>query len=208
VTRLQLSHTWRLGPITTALIQPAFYSDLPFDSVRPPRHVLLEGKPLPELSIREVQPLAGPGDPIVVNAAAARVAELLDTGKVIDQDGDARSLTAGDVAVITPHVEQASAIAARLSDYPGILIGTANQAQGLEREAVVVVHPLAGYREALVFATDPGRLCVALSRHRAHATIVVDVDTDTVLRHAQADAPHDSVLTMQRRLLSALHITP
>jgi hypothetical protein len=73
---------------------------------------------------------------------------------------------------------------------------------------VVVIHPLAGYREAPPFATDPGRLCVALSRHRAHATIVLDVDTDAVLRQAQADAPHDSVLTMQRRLLSALHTTP
>jgi hypothetical protein len=30
VTRLQLAHTWRLGPVTTALIQPAFYADLPF----------------------------------------------------------------------------------------------------------------------------------------------------------------------------------
>ena len=68
--------------------------------------------------------------------------------------------------------------AARLADLPGVLIGTANQAQGLERDAVVVIHPLAGYREAPAFATDPGRLCVALSRHRAHATIVVDVDTD------------------------------
>jgi hypothetical protein len=39
---------------------------------------------------------------------------------------------------------------------------------------VVVIHPLAGYREARAFATDPGRLRVALSRHRAHATVVVD----------------------------------
>jgi hypothetical protein len=111
---------------------------------------------------------------------------------------------ADDVAVITPHVEQASGIAARLSDYPGIPIGTANRAQGLEREAVVVIHPLAGYREAPPFATDPGRLCVALSRHRAHATIVLDVDTDTVLRHAQADDPNDPVLIMQRRIISAV----
>ena len=43
VTRLRLPHTWRLGPLTTALIQPAFYADLPFDSVRPPRHVELDG---------------------------------------------------------------------------------------------------------------------------------------------------------------------
>jgi hypothetical protein len=38
VTRLRLSSSWRLGPQTTALIQPAFYADLPFSSARPPRH--------------------------------------------------------------------------------------------------------------------------------------------------------------------------
>ena len=87
---------------------------------------------------------------------------------------------------------------------PACLIGTANQAQGLEREAVVVMHPLAGYRDAPAFATDPGRLCVALSRHRAHATVIVDADTETVLRHAQADAPGDHTIAVQRRVLAAL----
>jgi D-alanyl-D-alanine carboxypeptidase len=111
------------------------------------------------------------------------------------------------VAVITPHVEQASAVAARLADLPGVLIATPNQAQRLEREAVVIIHPLAGYREAPVFATDPGRLCVALSRHRAHATIVVDANSDAVLCHAQADAPHDTALAVQRRVLTALRTT-
>ena len=88
-----------------------------------------------------------------------------------------------------------------------MLVGTANQAQGLEREAVVVIHPLAGYREAPPFATDPGRLCVAMSRHRAHATVVVDADTDTVLRHAQAENPHDTALAVQRHVLSLLSST-
>ena len=208
VTRLWLPHTWRLGPATTALIQPAFYADLPFDSVRPPRHVLLGGTVLPELSMCEVQPLAGPGDPILAETAATRVVELLSNGVVVDQDGNFRSLTADDLGVITPHVEQASAVASRLSAHPGVLVGTANQSQGLEREAVVVIHPLAGYREAPSFATDPGRLCVALSRHRAHATIIVDVDTETVLRHAQSEAPHDRLLTTQRRILSSLHALP
>jgi hypothetical protein len=88
-----------------------------------------------------------------------------------------------------------------------VLIGTANQAQGLEREAAVVIHPLAGYREAPPFATDPGRLCVALSRHRSHATVVIDTDTDTVLRHAQAENPHDTALAIQRHVLSLLGFT-
>jgi len=123
---------------------------------------------------------------------------------VVDGDRNERLLQPHDVAVITPHVEQASAVAARLADLAGVLIGTAAQAQGLEREAVVVVHPLAGYREAPAFATDPGRLCVALSRHRAHATIVVDTNTDAVLRHARTEAPNDSTLAIQRYVLSAL----
>jgi hypothetical protein len=106
--------------------------------------------------------------------------------------------------VITPHVEQASAVAARLADVPGVLIGTANQAQGLEREAVGVLHPLAGYREAPSVATDPGRPCVALSRHRAHATLLVEPETDTVLRHAQAEAPGDTAVAVQRHVLEGL----
>jgi hypothetical protein len=207
VTRLRLSHTWRLGPRTTALIQPAFYADLPFDSARPPRCLELRGTTVPELSVQMVAPMAGPGDPILAAAAAARVRELLDGRLVVEGEASGRLLGPRDVAVITPHVEQASAVAARLADLPGVLIGTANQAQGLEREAVVVLHPLAGYREAPSFATDPGRLCVALSRHRAHATIVVDPDTDAVLRHAQAEAPRDSALAIQRQVLAALRST-
>ena len=115
-----------------------------------------------------------------------------------------RRLEQSDVAVITPHVEQASAVAARLADLPGVLIGTANQAQGLEREAVVVVHPLVGYREVPAFAADTGRLCVALSRHRAHATVVLDASTDAVLRRAQTEAPGDTTLAVQRHVLAAL----
>lgn len=64
--------------------------------------------------------------------------------------------------------------------------------------------PLAGYREAPSFATDPRRLCVALSRHRAHGTIVVDTHTDTVLRHARAQAPNDTTLAFQQHVLTVL----
>src|SRR5919199_1480344 len=51
VTRLRLEQTWRLGPQTTALIQPAFYPDLPFISARPARHIQLGGRALAELSV-------------------------------------------------------------------------------------------------------------------------------------------------------------
>ena len=204
VTRLRLVHTWRLGPQTTALVQPAFYPDLAFVSVRPPRHLHIGGSPLPELVAKVVAPMAGPGDPLLALTAAERVRDLLDSGVVVADDQTVHPLEPQQVAVITPHVEQASAVAARLADVPGVFIGTANQAQGLEREAVVVIHPLAGYREAPGFAIDPGRLCVALSRHRTHATVIVDDDTDPVLQHALAEDPHNAALAIQRQVLSAL----
>jgi superfamily I DNA and/or RNA helicase len=146
--------------------------------------------------------MAGPGDPVLASTATEHVRELIGSGVLVNAAGEHAPLHPDDVAVITPHVEQASAIAARLADLPGILVGTANQTQGLEREAVVVIHPLAGYREARAFGTDLGRLCVALSRHRGHATVIVDADTDIVLAHAQRGAPRDASLATQRRVLA------
>jgi hypothetical protein len=207
ITRLQLSHTWRLGPQTTALIQPAFYAELPFDSVRPPCAIRLSGTELPELTARSISPTGGQADPVVSAAAAERVRELLDGGRLVEASGSMRDLRGEDIAVITPHVDQASAIAARLADLPGVLIGTANQMQGVEREAVVVVHPLAGYRHTPPFAIDTGRLCVALSRHRAHLTVLIDVSTEATLRHAHTETPGDTKVATHRSVLSALLAT-
>jgi len=113
VTQLRLAQTWRLGPETTALIQPAFYAELPFVSARPPRALVLDGRVLPELSIELVPAVSGPGDPSLAAAAARHVRELVEHGAIVDEPGEARALTPSDVAVITPHVEQASAVASR-----------------------------------------------------------------------------------------------
>jgi hypothetical protein len=45
---------------------------------------------------------------------------------------------------------------------------------------------------------------VALSRHRVHATLIIDADTDLVLADAQREAPRDAVLATQRGVLAAL----
>jgi hypothetical protein len=75
---------------------------------------------------------------------------------------------------VAPHVSQVSAIRALLAHMPDVLTGTANQMQGLERPAVVTLHPLAGYREPGGFSADPGSACVMLTRHRAHLTVITD----------------------------------
>ena len=184
-----LRHTWRLGPVTTALIQPAFYPDLPFTSRRPPEHLAApDGSPLPEIAHQPLTVNAGPGDPALVTACADRVRVLLDT--TVSTAQGTRPVVAEDLAVVCAHVTQAAAVRATLADHPGVLVGTANQLQGLERHAVVVMHPLAGYRDGTAgFSADTGRACVMLSRHRAHLSVVLDDRTRDVLAAADRAAP-------------------
>jgi AAA domain-containing protein len=188
VNVIALRHTWRLGPDTTALVQRAFYPGLPFTSRRPPEHVSGPTGPLPEIGHRAVTPAAGPADPVLAAACAGRVEDILDRHRLA-ADGRTRPLCGEDVAVVTAHVAQASAVRALLAGEPDVLVGTANQLQGLERPTVVALHPLAGYRDlAGAFTADMGRACVMLSRHRAHLTVITDTATPGVLAARAAGA--------------------
>lgn len=199
-----LRHTWRLGPETTALIQPAFYPDLPFTSKRPPEHITdANGAVLPELAHQMVAAAGGPNDPDLTRACADRTRDLL--GTTLTTPAGSRPVEAGDLAVVCPHVSQAAAVRALLADLPEVLVGTANQLQGLERHAVVALHPLAGYRDASAFTADTGRACVMLSRHRAHLTVVLDPATAAVLADTDPDLPG---IAAHASLLDALAATP
>ena len=204
LTRLTLNQTWRLGPRTTGIIQPAFYPGLPFTSARPATHLAnADGSPLPEICGLDLTP-TGDDDPAISHTAADRVRELL-TCTVTDDQGT-RPVTSEDIAVITPHVHQAALVAALLADLPSLLIGTANAAQGAERAATVVIHPLTGQHQPTAFNTDPGRTCVALSRHRAHATVLTDTHTPAVLSLAAAtDERRGDWLRVHARILEAIH---
>lgn len=173
--------------------------------MRPPSWVELHGAVLPELTARWVDAAPGRCNPALLDAASARVRELLVGGTVVN-GGGARRLGEGDVAVVAPHVDQAAALAARLADAPGVFVGTVNQAQGLEREAVVVLHPLAGQREVLGFGLDPARLCVALSRHRSHVTVVTDTATWGVLGRVCAADAGDAAARLQGEVLARLRV--
>ncbi|WP_299039999.1 AAA family ATPase [uncultured Pseudokineococcus sp.] len=203
VTQQRLSRTWRLGPVTTGLIQPTLYPDLPFTSARPHSVLHHDAQPLPEVTTLPVA-VTGRTDARLAAAAADRARALLGTTLTETDPATGqvttRRTTAADVAVIAPHVEQVAAIAAHLADEPDVLVATANQAQGSERHAVVAVHPLAGYRALPSYATDTGRLCVTLSRHRSHLSLVTDPTTPDVLARAlrreedPATSVHASVL--------------
>lgn len=173
---VRMRQTWRLGPETTALVSGAFYAPvgLPFTSRRPPEHLLTaDGEVVGEIAHRDVLTTSGPGDPALAAAAAERVRALLDCHVVTD-DGIG-PMSDEDVAVVVPHVAQASQVRALLAgDAPGVLVGTANALQGLERRAVVAYHPLVGRRAVTTFAVEAGRACVMLTRHRAHLTVICD----------------------------------
>jgi len=186
VNTVALKFTWRLGPDTTALVQGRFYPELPFTSKRPAEHLSKRGVMLPELTHRTLQVANGATDSALIRAAVERVHELIDDTDLTTTDGT-RHMTADDVAVVVPHVPQAAAIRAMLSQYPGVLVGTADALQGLERAAVVAVHPLSGKRTADEFSVKPGRACVMLSRHRSHLSLLVDDQAAKVLRSGEGD---------------------
>lgn len=199
VSVVTLRHTWRLGPATTSLIQPVFYPDLPFTSRRPPEHLnAQDGTTLPEVTAHPVTSAAGPGDRTLTGTCADLARALLDT--TLTTTEGTRPVTPTDLAVVAAHVSQAAAVRALLADLPDVLVGTANQLQGMERPAAVVLHPLAGYRDPNAFGTDLGRSCVMLSRHRAHLTVVTDTATPAVLTGPD---PDPATLT-HRALLDAL----
>lgn len=202
ITQVRMSETYRLGPATTRLIAP-LYPSLPFTSARPESYLTLGGTRLAEHQARPVATRADPADPALAHAAAAAARDLLRYD-VTDPTGT-RAMTPLDLAVITPHVPQASLVAALLADLPGVLVGTANALQGLERHAVIALHPLAGYRDTPDFALDPGRLCVTLSRHRSHLTLITDTRTPDVLDLARSDATAAAreLLDLHQGILSA-----
>ncbi|OBG14480.1 MULTISPECIES: AAA family ATPase [Mycobacterium avium complex (MAC)] len=187
ITMHELTNSWRLGPQTCALLSQHFYPQMPFTSRRPDETVIApDGTVLPEIVSRPTEALNGPTDRALLTALAERVREL--TWHDYRRGGVCEALTARDIAVVVPHVAQAGAVRALLADMPDVLVGTVNALQGLERPAVVALHPMAGYRNAESFALDAGRMCVTLSRHRAHLTILTDPATAPVL-DAAADDP-------------------
>lgn len=187
VTVHELTNSWRLGPQTCELVSEHFYPHMAFTSRRPDEAVIApDGTVLPEISSRSVEAKNGPTDPALLRALADRVREL--TWHQYRRGADCRPLAPQDIAVVVPHVAQAGAVRALLAALPDVLVGTVNGLQGLERPAVVALHPLAGYRTAEPFALAAGRMCVTLTRHRAHLTILTDPATAPLLA-AAADNP-------------------
>jgi hypothetical protein len=205
VRRLRLPYTYRLGPDTAALIQPVFYPDLPFTSARPARTYTAPGNTntSPEITASQVRSLGGQADPAVADEVAAAVRHLLG-GTVTTDTGDQIPVTPDRIGVVCAHNSQVAAVKARLGNL-AVDVSTTETWQGLEREVIVVWHPLAGQRDLTEFHKDTGRLCVMLSRHRAHCHVVYRADTGPMLdTNPPADPSDREAWNIHRQIIDHL----
>ena len=172
---------------------------MPFTSRRPDEAVIApDGTVLPEIVSRPTEASNGPTDPALLAALAGRVREL--TWHHYRRGDTCEALTARTLPSWCPTSPRPVQCGRCWPTCQKCLVGTVNGLQGLERPAVVALHPMAGYRSAESFALDAGRMCVTLSRHRAHLTILTDPATAPLL-DAAADDPQAE---QARAVLAAL----
>jgi hypothetical protein len=94
----------------------------------------------------------------------------------------------GDIGIVDPHVASGEAVRREFEARQVLggspLVGTPEVCQGLERCLMIVRHPLSGPDPASAFSLDPGRSCVALSRHQFGCVIVTRAGVEHALQTA------------------------
>ena len=181
---LSLPSSRRNGPATVHALQPLY--PFAFDSARPERTLTVDGNDAAEVEIGTMTTprTTNPNDPTLLRAVADRARHLVTDGVFRNEDGQTRPLSEEDVAVVVPFVTQATAVKALLSDMPNVTVDTVDTLQGGEWIATVVLNPAAGAAMPSSFNCDLGRLCVSLSRHIAHCTMVEPDGTAEQVRHS------------------------
>lgn len=203
---LRLTRTYRFSDDTARHLQ-AFYPNLPFRSALTPaaREVRYRNKPnsgdaidqalraiadghsmvavtLPPASAASFRPDQG-----VVDLAAEVMIRLLQCEPVLP---DGRVIRWSDIGCVEPHVAVGEAIRRRVASLSGItantLVSTPEVWQGLERPFIVTRHPLS--LGATEFDLNPGRLCVATSRHLYACILVTRDHVPALLNNARLDA--------------------
>lgn len=196
---VRLPATRRLGQATTDLVQPAFYPDLAFRSIRPERRLVVDEVAAPRIAealsgsnpeigyVELTSERAGVADRGFARAIAELVRQVCAGAEVEQEDGVRVPVTPDRVGVVVPHVVQSAMVRAELgTEFGDVMVDTTERHQGLERDFMVALHPLAGRVEATDFARDGGRMCVMLSRHRAACVVVGQVGTMEVLARSGA----------------------
>lgn len=196
VTRVSLPATWRLPHDTADLIRD-FY-DFDFESAalegeRSLKFAAANGdaaagvdRALDQLTRRSIarvlvpMPKAGglaQADPDVAGVAAATVVRALErkaTARAEGRDFMSKTLKPTDLGVAASHRTMVQAVLSKLPNElrTQVKVDTAERWQGLERELMVVVHPLSSMENPGEFDLETGRLCVMASRHQTGLVVV------------------------------------
>ena len=192
----------RLVADTVAMIQPIFYPTLPFVALSLPggrRMIALHGGTTTldqaiDLAVQgasmvqmELPPLiTGRCDEELAAVIVSLIEVLFARGvQIRDENGATMPLSPSMIGVVCAHVAQVSAVVKRLPVQSGILVETADRFQGLERQIMIVYHPLSGQLNMDEFHLDAGRFCVMLSRHRIACFLVTRGGIEIVLEQQQ-----------------------
>lgn len=187
--RFQLPLSRRLPQDSVDLIQPAFYDQLMFYGLAAAGQRTLTSSisgMTSEDSLLDTSLSAGslamiqlpqketlPVDPDIVQLVAKIIQRLLARNFIYDDDGQTGLLTASDIGIVVFHREQVTALRQVLAPtLKEVYVETANRFQGLQRRVIITLHPLSGKRRPDPFSVEPGRMCVALSRHRIQCIIL------------------------------------
>jgi hypothetical protein len=219
--------TRRLVDDSARIVQRAFYPDIEFGALHRAEDRRIEFRQLAashplDAVLRQVEsgvtisllelPAAAPvtADGGVAATIAVLLARIVARGAHLVTPDGARLVEASRVGVVCAHRAQVRAVRARLGLElaRGVLVETANRYQGLERDVVIVWHPLTGRSSIRDFHVDAGRFCVMLSRHRAACLIVGRAGADALLARYTPDEPRRSGSTPTRSTTGGGHTRP
>ena len=130
-------------------------------------------------------------DPEIARAIIEIIVRLSERGCTLEceRHPEGVALAAERIAIAVAHTDQKLLLRALCdaAGFPGVIVNTANQLQGLEFDLTISWHPLAGLGRPDEFHLEAGRLCVMCTRHR-HACIVVGRRSDRELLEGVAPA--------------------
>ena len=185
----QLPVSRRLMQDSVDIVLPTFYAHLAFDGMVAAggRSIISRHRPATTTD-RLINDCLGRGslsmitmpaaltprtDRGMVALAAGICDRLVTNGYRYADDNDNGILLPKHIGIVVSHREQVTAVRKALGPQMcDIHVETANRFQGLERRLIIAFHPMSGKIRPDAFALDPGRLCVALSRHRIACMIL------------------------------------
>lgn len=190
---IQLPASRRLPQDTVDLIQPSLYPNLPFvsaasakercmgydqhsgsqDAIDQALNLVASGATIVGLLLPERSGIPSEVDEEVAALGAAVVRRMIDRGATWQGN---RVLAPQDIGCIDSHVASGAELTRQLQlegfSPQEVLVYPPEIWQGNERPLMVIKHPLSGKEKLDSFALEPGRLCVALSRHQVACVLV------------------------------------